>query len=153
MRVKVNRHHLHPGYPWSPQWSLPVHRRLGSQNPLSYMQAICPDNCEQCKNRKQGLTFRRLRLPATLLSASSMCPDGTPTDVLRFHFLPLRRYDVSRSSSVLSKLMSEGDKIDADASPIGSNPLKYTHNDYRYYFQHTKQQTSDRLDQDYKNGS
>jgi len=120
-----------------PQWSLPVHRRLGSQNPLSYMQAICPENCEQCKNRKQGLTFRRLRLPATLLSASSMCPDGMPTDVLRFHFLPLRRYDVSKSSSVLSKLMSEGDKIDADASPIGSNPLKYIHNDYTYYFPHT----------------
>jgi len=77
-------------------------------------------------------TGRRLRFAAILFSASSSSgAEGRPTDAPRFHFLPLRRYDVSRSSSVLSKLMSEGDKIDAEVSPIGSKPLEYhTH----YYF-------------------
>jgi len=73
---------------------------------------------------KRALTVRRLRLPAILSSASSSGAEGRPTEAPRFHFLPLRRYDVSRSSSVLSKLISDGDKIDAEVSPIGSNPLK-----------------------------
>jgi len=69
------------------------------------------------------LTVRRLRFAVVLVSPSSSGAEGRPT-ALRLHFLPLRRYDVSRSSSVLSKLMSDGERSDADASPIGSKPLE-----------------------------
>jgi len=87
----------------------------------------------QCKAQAEMIkhcmrTVCRVRFPDTFASSSSSAAAAAEGRWLagaeRFHFLPLRRYDDSRSSSVLSKLMSDGERIDAEASPIGSKPLE-----------------------------